>query len=273
MKYKILHISFDYAENNVGISTTAVADLIQETSKISSPHVLSLSKTLNPTTRIINEHPYLTEITTFGLPYGIFHLTIMKRIKSLILEKVFANKLQLKEFEIIHAHKLTFEGIIGYYLAIENNSRLFVSIRQTDLFVIRYRKDLVPLKKTILKFASKVFFIAPFMKNELKHLLGDSFYNEILMQKLVYLPNTISTDHFNMGQNAGTGNLLTISWIKKKVIKRKNIYRLFSAIKLLNNKNIQLDFIGYGGYESIVKNWTIDLGIQNQINFLGVCKE
>lgn len=269
----ILHLTFDYAENNVGVSTTAVADLINETSKVAQTHIISLTKTSNPSkVRLINQSPSLTKVITFGLPYGLFHLTAMKRSKDLIANNSEKNNLSLKGFDIIHAHKLSFEGIIGYYLAKENNTRLFVSIRQTDFFVLKHRKDLIPLMKEIINYASKVFFIAPYMKNKLKLLFGEKFFDEILADKLVYLPNSIITGNFQFSQNKTSNNLLTISWLKKRVVQRKNIYKLFEALKLLNDKNIKLDVIGYGDYESEVKSWSKKLGVEDQVHFLGFVK-
>lgn len=45
---KILHISFDYAESNLGVSTVVIADLINETAKFADVEIISLKRTVNP---------------------------------------------------------------------------------------------------------------------------------------------------------------------------------------------------------------------------------
>jgi glycosyltransferase involved in cell wall biosynthesis len=110
------------------------------------------------------------------------------------------------------------------------------------------------------------------MKTRLSKLFGTEFYENSIKDKLIYLPNSINFNKFNFKQDGENNNFLCICWLNKKVIKRKNIYRLFQAIKLLENKDIKLDLIGSGDYVEQVKKWARDLKIQGQVNFLGFVK-
>lgn len=273
MRPKILHISFDYSNANVGKSTVVVADLINETSKYSVPKIISLKRTSNIfSEKSTSISANILEFHLFGFPYGLFLYSNMRRTKSVITKYIGNNNPDFQNADIIHSHKLTFEGFVGYFLAKEFGKPLFISIRQTDFFVLKYRPDLKSFCKNILTYASTIFIIAPYMKRRLIQIFGDDFYNNIISQKLVYLPNPVNTKNFYPSDNPAKKNFLTILWLNKKAIKRKNLYRLFLAIKSLNNPDIVLDVIGHGDYEKKVKEWTKELDIEKQINFIGFVK-
>ena len=59
---------------------------------------------------------------------------------------------------------------------------------------------------------------------------------------------------------------------EKTCRQRKNMLRLFKAIKLINDENLRLDIIGSGVFEDTVKKWVKDLGIENNVKFLGYIK-
>lgn len=275
--YKILHLSFDYAENysedNIGKSTTVISDFIKSTSDYSNNYVISLRRTINPMNQVsksISDKHY--HISSFGFPYGIFLKLSMIRIYKKILDINERQILQLNEIDIIHCHKLTFEGIAGFYLAKKLNKKLLISIRQTDFFVLEYRKDLKPFMKEILQYASKVFFIAPYMKSRLLKIFGEEFYNKVLKSKLVFLPNRVNMNNFSFTDKQRTGNFITIAWMHKRAVNRKNIYNLFKAVKQLNDNSFIIDVIGGGEYLDAVKSWAKSLGIEQQINFVGFKK-
>jgi len=174
--------------------------------------------------------------------------------------------------DIIHSHKMTYEGFIGYYIAKKYNKKFFISLRQTDFFVLNNRRDFVGYCKKVLTQADRIFYIAPYMLDRLKIYFGEEFFNSILEKKLVYLPNSLDVSKFNFNQVGQTGNLLTILWLNKKSIKRKNLHILFEAIKLIKDEKIKLDVIGYGDYEKEIKSWVKKLNIESKINFLGFVK-
>ncbi|MCU0343658.1 MAG: glycosyltransferase [Ignavibacterium sp.] len=277
MKNKILHLSFDYAEeyseNNVGKSTTVISDFIRAISAFTDNDVISLKRITNPLNqeiKKISEKHY--HIISFGLPFGIFLKRTMVIIFKKILDLCDKYNFAMDNIDIIHCHKLTFEGIAGYYLAKRLNKKLFVSIRQTDFFVLKYRKDLIPLISEILSYSSKVFFIAPYMKFRLIKIFGENFYNQVLSDKLVFLPNKIETSNFSFNYEQRTGNYLSVLWFYKKAVKRKNVLNLFKAIKSLDDDTFRLDLIGAGEYLDTVKKWAKDLRIENKINFIGFKK-
>lgn len=271
---KILHISFDYAEDNLGVSTIVISDLIKQTSRFADVEIISLKRTVNPFKEQIkwNNEKRLLSYNSFGLPYGLFLVHNMHRIFKKLDKYQSKCAIDFNSVDIIHSHKMTFEGFVGYHIAKKYKKKFFVSLRQTDFFVLNNRSELSGFCKKVLEQADRIFFIAPYMVERLKILFGEEFFNKVLEKKLVYLPNSLDFKRFTFNQIGQSGNLLTILWLNKKSIKRKNLYRLFEAIKLIKDDNIKLDIIGYGDYEKEIKNWVKKLDIESRIKFLGFVK-
>lgn len=271
---KILHISFDYAESNLGVSTVVISDLIKETTKFADVEIISLKRTVNPFKEQIkwNNEKRLLSYNSFGLPYGIFLKHNMHRIFKKLDKNQSKDTIDFNSVDIIHSHKMTFEGFAGYYIAKKYKMKFFVSLRQTDFFVLNNRSELSGFCKKVLEQADRIFYIAPYMLDRLKIVFGIEFYSNVLASKLVYLPNSLNLNKFTFNQAGAAGNLLSILWLNKKSIKRKNLYKLFEAIKLIKNGNIKLDIIGYGDYENKIKNWVKKLNIEDRVNFLGFVK-
>lgn len=271
MRYKILHLTFDYAEDNLGVSTVVISNLIKQTAKFADTEIISLKRTVNPFSEKIkwNNEKKLLSYNSCGLPYGILLRSNMKRIFKKLVTSQKEGAINFNSIDIVHSHKLTFEGFIGYYIAKKYNKKFFVSLRQTDFSVLNHRKGFIGLCKNVLEQADRIFFIAPYMLDSLKKLFGEEFYNKVLDNKLIYLPNSLDFKKFTFNQIGQSGNLLTIQWLNKNIIKRKNLHRLFQAIKLIKDENVKLDIIGYGDYEKEIKNWVKKLDIKNRVNFLG----
>ena len=273
MKPRILHISFDYAEENIGKSTVVVRDLINETSKFADVDIISLKRVINPfRSSIINNKPNFINYSQFGLPYGIFLKSNMRRISNNLfkLQKRWWENYNSNDF--IHAHKLTFEGFVGFFLAQRLNAKLIISLRQTDFYVLKYRKDLVRFSAEILKSAHRIFYIAPYMLERLEQIFGKKFFQEIIKPKLTYLPNCFDVDNFKFNPGKRDNKFLSIFWMEKKAVKRKNIKGLFNAIKLLNDPDFHLDLIGYGSFRPTIEKWIKELGIEKNVRLLGFIK-
>ncbi len=266
MKQKILHLTYDYAKENLGKSTVVINNLITVTSEFTVTEIISLKRVASPMylwPQIV-KNDNIMEITHFGLPGGILLLFNSKFLSDVIIKKL--HLFSYSDIDIIHSHKLTFEGFIGYFIAKKLRKKLFLSLRQTDFFVLKYRPDLIKTARNQLIYASKIFYIAPYMKKEMEKLFGTNFYNKYIIEKMVFLPNTIDLSRFKHTRTSSSENFLTICWLKKDVVKRKNLYKILLAVKKLN---IKLDIIGHGNYDKKIKLWINKLGIENNVKLLG----
>lgn len=263
-KFIILHFTYDYAEENLGKSTVVINDLIRNISEFSKPIIINLKKvySLKYLKPLVQKNESFYKIVHFGFPFGLFILSISK-----FIGKKLVKTLRGTEFHIVHTHKLTYEGFIGFIIAKKFNKNLFISIRQTDFYVLKFRPDLLFITKHQLKYASKIFIIAPFMKTALRKLYREKFYTEFIEPKIVFLPNTIDLSIFYPRPNHISNKFLTICWLKRKVVKRKNLYRLLLAVKKI--ENIELEIIGQGDYENKVRFWIKNLGLENKVKLLG----
>lgn len=265
-KIKILHLTYDYAEENKGDSTVVIGDFINETKKFSDIKVISLKRITNPFKEKLDRNSdSLIKYSHFGLPYGIFLKSNMSRIAKNLLRSVLNRD---NDFDFIHAHKLTFEGIIGYKIAKKLNKKLIISIRQTDFYVLRYRIDLIPYIKKILSETDIVLYIAPYMIDRLKLLLGSNFITDILF-KFYFLPNPINFNLFNINESQKENFYLSVLWLNYRSVKRKNLLGLLKAIKLVDKKKLRLKIIGKGDYERKIKLWIKELRLEEQVELLG----
>jgi len=268
---QILHITFDYADSNVGNSTIVVKDLIDVTKKFARVKIISLRRITNPAKEIREQkQTNIINYDLFGLPYGIFIKSNMQRVYRKLTSNKIASQFDLKSIDLIHSHKMTFEGFVGYEIARKFNKRLIISLRQTDFYVLKYRRDLVSYCLDILKKATIIFYIAPYMRESLIYFFGKDFYDTELEPKLVFLPNCLDVDKFKFNPfKKEDANFLSIFWMQKKAVKRKNVEGLFQAFSLLNEYKFIMDVIGSGEYIATIKNWSKNLHISDRINFLG----
>lgn len=266
----ILHISYDLRSRSGLESTVAVKNLIDLSEELDSVRIIDLLRVTNLKQEKINQlSKNHISIDSFGLPWGIFLLTNLKRVANKIIELIAKDILDISKISIIHCHKLTFEGYIGYLLAKKFDKDLVVTIRQTDTSVLFYKPFLYKLLyRRVLKHSKIIFYVNPYSKILLKKRIGPNFYNEFVSEKLVLLPNVVErkTTPDDLPVSEGK-NFLTILRMDRRSVERKNLKRLLKAFSLI--PKFKLDIIGSGDYEEVVKSWVKKFGIQDRVNFLG----
>ena len=241
----ILHISYDLRSS---VSTTAVRNLIESSSGKFNAISVDLMRVVLPSDEyIVNRGENYLEINSFGLPLGLFLTSNLKRAA----EKIFNTINDKNDIDIIHAHKLTFEGYIGYIYARKFNIPLMITLRQTDFEVYKYRPDLRGIYREILKYASRIFYIVPGMKSLLSTRTGEYFYRQFAESKMVYLPNIVECKHpSGIMKEYKRNNLLTVLRMTKESVKRKNIKRLIIALSGITDIDWKMNLIGSGEYYS-----------------------
>jgi hypothetical protein len=264
VKKTILHISYDLRPS---ISTTAVRSLIEAAAgefnniSVDLMRVASLSNE-----HIINHGEKYLEINSFGLPLSLFLISNLKRAG----EKIFSTIKFNNDIDLIHAHKLTYEGYIGYIYARKFNIPLVLTLRQTDFELYKYRPDLRNIFREIIKYSSKIFYIVPGMKRLLIKQTGEDFYRQFVESKMVYLPNIVEGKHaIGFKKEYKRNNLLTVLRMTKSSVRRKNIKRLLSALSGIKDIDWKLNIIGSGEYLNKVEEWTEHFKLRDRINFLG----
>lgn len=151
----------------------------------------------------------------------IFHLKHYKVLKNI------QDKLDIRNYSILHAHSLFSNGYIAYKLKQKYNIPYVVAVRSTDINLFFHK--VFYLRKTginILKGAYKIIFLSePYKKNTIEKYVPGKYKKEI-EGKYIVIPNGINK-----------------FWLENKYKERsnpkKNRIRLVYAGQISSNKNIE----------------------------------
>jgi len=267
---QLLHISYDL-RNRKGLPvTTAVANLINETRKKSSIQVIDLLRVANFRLEqfSVQEPGYVT-LNFFGLPYGIFMIYSLKRAYNKTLTAISQNLINIDANTVIHAHKVTFEGYIAYLLSLKYNSKLILTLRQSDIRVFQKRPDLTKHFKPVIERCDRIIYLIPSIVTILKNYLGEPFFDLHVKNKLEFIPNIVERDFERISKENDNGVFMTALRMDRNSVKRKNLKRLLSAVSMMKSPYLKLRIIGDGSYMQKVKRWVKKFEIENNILFTG----
>lgn len=264
---KLLHLSFDIPDEFEANKTVAIKNLIDSSINLKHEnYYISMNRTNDIKSKIskIKSSNHIS-IKMFGFPLGIGLIQLLKKFYKQILD----SELDINKYDIIHAHKLTYEGYIANLLYKEYNKPYVISIRFTDFKILKIRKELIYRYKEVLLNSKKIFCIAPWMKNELKSLFGEEFINGI-EEKIEVLPNIIKNEMYEL-KHTHNNKFVTIFKVTKKNIKRKNIIKTLECIKIINDSGEQvlLDIIGSGNGIKVLEKYIKKNKLEQYVNLIG----
>lgn len=270
-KTKILHISYDLRDRLGRDTTTAVKNLINLSDNFAKSYVIDLVRVaFLKEEKIEPTFKDNVAINSFGLPYGIFLTKTLDRALNHILKAVELGLVNLNMINMVHAHKLTYEGYIGYKICKSNNLPLIITLRQTDTMILNRKPFLRKLYMQILSFSSIIFYLNPYSKVLLEKRLGQDFYESEIKNKMILLPNIVERELFSTCKSSSTPrDLLTILRMDKRSVKRKNMKRLLIAFSLIKNDKLKLNIIGSGKYMYKLESWVKKYNLENRVHFLG----
>ncbi len=266
----LLHLSYDLRRRKNAPVTSAVKDVINQTGKLAEVKTIDLLRVPSFKEEMLaveNKNHLL--VNSFGLPLGIFLIYSLKRAYGKIVDAENKGIIDISETHIIHAHKVTFEGYIAYKLALRYNSKLILTLRQTDAWVFKTRPDLLRHYKPVIERSDKIIYLMPHINKLMEEYLGKEFFSRHMKDKLEFIPNIVERIIEPELFPPRNGYYCTALRMDKRSVKRKNIKRLFKAIKLLKDPDFKLIVIGDGSYFPKVKQWTEEFGITNNIILKG----
>lgn len=236
----IIHLSFDHPDRIVSRKTKAVRNLISS-QNVSDNIVFSLNRTAFRINKLrIQKEAHGYTMYVFGFPFGILLFQWMfiayKRIARIIIEE------DIKP-TLIHAHKLTFEGIIAYFLSKKLNVPYILTIRgNADVKLLFYKRLYRKLYSRIVRNAQKVIFLAPWAVNRVESFLG----KEVLSNKYSVIPNVVNIDSQILTEKITLKKFITVFYFHN--IQGKNIYRIIKAFDeiFLKYPEYSLDIVGGG---------------------------
>jgi glycosyltransferase involved in cell wall biosynthesis len=268
---KILHISYDLRDRYDQKVTPAISRLIDLSKKELDTFTIDLVRTPNP----LNENMRLIssnhlKINALGFPYGIFMNWTQNRVIDFITKAILKNMIDLSEISLIHSHKMSFEGLVGYKLSIKHHIPLVITLRQTDAMVINRKPGAIRTFKPVIKRCKKIFYLIPQILIRMEELFGENFFRENIAPKAVFLPNIVerqvSEDNSDQIQKR---HFVTVLKMNKRIVQRKNIKKLLKAFGQLKNYEITLTIVGDGEYRNEVERWVRKFNLVDKVTFAG----
>lgn len=245
----ILHIHQDFPDGSPYPATKAVLNLIEavEANSNLTSYVLSLHRTSNPFKISVKPFERGLSVVYFSLPLPYVH-RFMLHFWAWLIGIFYLNTMK---FDVIHAHKLTSEGLFARYFASAWGVSYLITVRGgTDFRFYSRMHDCKRMFNQILTDAKKVIFLTPAARKIMKRLSG------LYLDNSTVIPNLC---RFRTKSDAEkkTKNIIEYTTVLSfHQYKRKGVLNLISAIGLLRDKfpalQIHLNIIG-GGDDSVLK--------------------
>jgi len=246
---KILHIHQDYPDGRPYPYTKAVSNLI-DGCKVQDSNlehlVVSINRTSNPlkvSTQVFDQG---VSIVYWAIPLPYIYYWSMK-LSSLYIH----NKIKKFKIDMIHAHKLTCEGVLAYFLAKKMHVPYSLSIRGgSDMHNTKRLSAHNPFFSKIFNKAKHIFWVSLWAKDYLQDTLN---LNQEKVLTSVVLPNicniNLSYPHKDFSERKGY-----ITAVSFHQYKRKGISELIESIAILNKNDPSIELYIYGSGDDIYKN-------------------
>lgn len=263
----ILHITGDYPDPSRPPTTVAVKGLIDSLSDCD--HVIvSLTRTADPRRRKLVELPApagqrLFAIHHFGLPFGVGLFATFYGVARQIEQLLARHQLQP---DLVHSHRLTFDGIAGWLISRRRKIAHVVSVRgEVESKVLRKKPTYRPLIRRIAVDAHRVYYVSAWFREELERLAPT------VKTKARALPNIVANTRQAIVALPPDDRIVTVANLD--IYRKKGIDRLIAAFAIAARKlpATRLDIIGGGRPENVAQvQALIDAtGLGHRIGLLG----
>ncbi|HEU5047987.1 MAG TPA: glycosyltransferase family 4 protein [Rickettsiales bacterium] len=263
MRPVIVHISNDYPDPLQPDKTLAIRNLVEAT-----PEFRHVVYSLNRVNGLggITSIPFgedRTAVAYGALPKGLF----WERRLEAVADWISADMKQKNIVpDLIEAHKITVEGIIGQKLAAEYNCKLVCDIQGgSDYKLLKFKRNLWKRFGEIAKASTLIFPYAPWVVPHFEKAVG------LDPSKCRNLPVLPGFDALSSSSVSSAPRLITLLRFSDR--KNKNIASTIAAVNQLAAKYpaITLDIYGGGGAKDLMElRKVIDNdNIDGRINFKG----
>jgi glycosyltransferase involved in cell wall biosynthesis len=243
----VLHLAIEYNDPHRPRTTNAVERLVAEAVGVDNV-VFSMRRRSLPWQRyaidcITVHESALVALGFWGLPGGLFLALSMWMAAGSIARKL--ESMGLKP-DLVHAHKLTFEGLAAYFIARRYGIPLMVSLRgEVETKVFRWKPSYRPLLRAVCRRAIRIFHVSAWFVAE--------FHRSVAVQpaKEQLLPNFVSNVAVEIVPRPAQPRFLTV--LNFDIYKKKGLHWLLTAFARFaeNNADVGLDIVGTGRADSI----------------------
>jgi glycosyltransferase involved in cell wall biosynthesis len=268
IKPLVLHLAVDYPNAYRPENTLAVRNFVQANTELDYL-VIALTRTANPLSAAQvggDGHGDMRVISMryWGFPFGLLLALSMFIVALRVRREVKRRGLAPV---LVHAHKLTFEGLAGWWLSRWLKAPLVLSVRgEAESKILRFKPHYRPLLQRILLDASRIYYVSAWFKP----ILNARF--KIAPDKQRLLPNFVMARPYIASQVVPRpDSLLTV--LDLNVYRKKGLDRLLPAFRdcLGQFPQAHLDIIGRGAPAVIaeVQQLIESLGIGANVSLLG----
>lgn len=241
MKSKVLHVHSDYPDGRDQYPfTRAVSNLVAAADGFNH-YVVSINRTSNLFKVSMKSFDEGLSFVYWCLPVpGLYRVTLW------IFCKYLNFFLRNVDFDIIHGHKLTIDGIVVSYLSAKRSKPYCLSVRGgTDLGYIRRFPGMKKVFSRVLNNAECVFWLAPWTKTKVCHIL------QATPQMDLNLPNFCKIPELKPSRKTGPYKIFTVA--NYKHYKRKAVPQIIEAVSILREEGQQVSLDIYGSGDEHVK--------------------
>ena len=239
---RILHLAVDFPDAFDCHKTVAVRNFIAANPAVDHV-VVALTRTSDPRRVALvpgnrADDPCVYSLRYFGLPFGILLLPAMavvaRRVHRLLKERHI-------RVDLVHAHKLCFEGISGLLLSKWLRVPLVCSVRaEAESKVLRFMPHYRPLIRRIIRRSSKIFYVSVWYRPEIERWFPEAAERGQPLPN--FCPGTIDLQEVQ----PNPAHFVTI--LHLDIFKKKGLDRLLAAFARFARAHpeVSLDIIGRG---------------------------
>jgi glycosyltransferase involved in cell wall biosynthesis len=259
----ILHITGDYPDPVREPTTEAVKRLVDQLTMYDHV-VISLKRLADPRASYFQEcsappGQRLFAYGYFGLPFGVGLYASFRRVANRI-EKLLAD--ENLQPDLIHSHRLTFDGIAGWLLSRRRQIPHFISVRgEVESKIFRFKPTYRPLLRRIVDDANKILYVSAWYEPHLRAATG------LPTTKGRPLPNIVSNVTRTITPLT-PGNSIVVA-ANLDIYQKKGLDRLIPAFGRVANQlpGVTLEVFGGGSAASVaaVKKLIADHSLSDRV--------
>lgn len=262
----VLHLAVDYPNANLRETTHAVRNFVLANAAVEHI-VVALTRTADPRRQNLVDgdgagDPRVVSMRYWGPPKGLLHFLAMSivalRVRRLIAQRGLS-------VDLIHAHKLCYEGIAGYLLSRWLAVPLVCSVRgDAERLALRYLPHYQPVFRAIAQRCRRLYYVSAWIRPQIERRLKAPPDRGTLLPNFcpgIGLPTeTADADRF-------------VSILHLDVYEKKGLGRLVPAFAKLaaRHPGVSLDVIGRGTPESVrrIEQLIDAAGLRGRVRLLG----
>jgi glycosyltransferase involved in cell wall biosynthesis len=256
-KIKVLHIATDYPGSISNAPTQALKNLVEGAVGLDS--IVVVVSRVRKIIFSVKLEGNVIHLQIPKLPFGLLSEPIFyfaaKKLREFIDEKKYI-------FNVIHAHKLTLDGVIAYFLSKEIKVPLVVSVRgDTDRRFVKYKLLSRYLYRNIVKQASCIFWVSPWARKFIENKLRVSCLNNH------NLPNICD---YEVSEAIVVNNASKFIFVGRlDSAKDKGLFDILQA--MTSFQDCSLDIYGRGTEQEVgnLVNLIANYGLEQRVSYKG----